>query len=75
MPSKLKNLRIDRVDLVERGASMDKRTGEGAHVLLFKRDEPIQQAVLLFKRDEPIQQAEWSGPQHSSTTCRIRASP
>ena len=44
MPSKLKNLRVNRVDLVDRGASMDKASGEGAHVLLFKSEEQIQQA-------------------------------
>ena len=36
MASKLKNLRLDRIDLVDKGASQDKH-GEGAHVVLFKR--------------------------------------
>ncbi len=35
--TRVKSLVITRVDLVDVGASLDKRTGEGAHVLLFKR--------------------------------------
>lgn len=37
MATKLKNLRLDRIDLVDRGASQDEH-GEGAHVVLFKRE-------------------------------------
>lgn len=36
MPNFLKNLRVTRVDLVDNGANQD-HTGDGAHVLLFKR--------------------------------------
>lgn len=36
MPAFLKNLRVTRVDLVDNGANQD-HTGDGAHVLLFKR--------------------------------------
>jgi len=35
---RLTNLRYQRIDLVDRGASIDSATGEGAHVVLFKRD-------------------------------------
>lgn len=42
---RLKNLRYKRIDLVDRGASHDVASGEGAHVLLFKRDEPAAPAV------------------------------
>ena len=37
MAKKLKNLKITRVDLVDKGANYDPATGEGAHVLLYKR--------------------------------------
>jgi hypothetical protein len=37
MPSRLKGLKVVRVDLVDRGASYDPLTGEGAHVVLYKR--------------------------------------
>lgn len=40
MANKLKNLRLDRIDLVDKGASQD-ADGEGAHVMLFKRVEPV----------------------------------
>jgi hypothetical protein len=33
----LKNLKIRRVDLVDHGANFDPETGDGAHVLLYKR--------------------------------------
>lgn len=34
----LRNLRITRVALVDKGANFDPTSGEGAHVMLFKRD-------------------------------------
>ena len=37
MATKLKGLLVDRVDLVDFGANYDKRTGDGAHIMLFKR--------------------------------------
>ena len=37
MATKLKGLVVDRVDLVDIGANLDKRTGDGAHIMLFKR--------------------------------------
>ena len=42
MPTKLKGLVVDRVDLVDVGANLDKRTGDGAHIMLYKRagDQP-----------------------------------
>lgn len=40
---RVKKLVVDRVDLVDVGASLDKRTGEGAHVLLFKRAAAARQ--------------------------------
>jgi hypothetical protein len=41
MPSRLKRLKITRADLVDRGANYDPSSGEGAHVLLFKRADPV----------------------------------
>lgn len=35
--TKLSNLRVTKVDLVDFGASYDAKTGDGAHVLLYKR--------------------------------------
>jgi hypothetical protein len=35
-PGILRNLRIKRVALVDRGANFDKQTGDGAHIMLFK---------------------------------------
>lgn len=42
---KLRGLVIDRVDLVDKGANHDRKTGDGSHVMLFKRagDEPTQE--------------------------------
>lgn len=37
-PGILRNLRIKRVALVDNGANFDKSTGDGAHIMLFKRD-------------------------------------
>jgi hypothetical protein len=34
---RLHNLKVTRIDLVDRGANFDTRTGEGAHVMIFKR--------------------------------------
>jgi hypothetical protein len=42
MPHRLKRLRITRADLVDRGANYDPTSGEGAHVVLFKRDPGLQ---------------------------------
>lgn len=39
MPTKLRNLVINRVDLVDVGANLDMETGDGAHVLLWKRHD------------------------------------
>lgn len=35
-PAILRNLRVKRVALVDNGANLDKRTGDGAHILLYK---------------------------------------
>jgi membrane-associated HD superfamily phosphohydrolase len=53
MPTKLKNLRIDRVDLVDKGANPD------AHILLFKRkgDEGVMKFEDVLKSLTPEQQA------------------
>jgi len=42
---RLKNLRYKRIDLVDKGASHDVASGQGAHVLLFKRDESAPAAT------------------------------
>src|SRR5262245_29260204 len=38
-PGILTNLRIKRVALVDNGANFDKSTGDGAHIMLYKRDD------------------------------------
>lgn len=38
-PATLRNLKIARVALVDMGANFDKRTGDGAHIVLWKRHE------------------------------------
>lgn len=47
MPTRLKDLRVDRVDLVDKGAN------PGAHVVLFKRD-----ATVLKNGDTPMTTAQ-----------------
>ncbi len=42
MPTKLRNLRVQRVDLVDAGASQDASGTVGAHVVLFKRIEKAE---------------------------------
>ncbi len=37
-PGVLRNLRIKRVALVDKGANFDTATGDGAHIMLYKRD-------------------------------------
>lgn len=37
MPKALRNLAINRVDLVQMGANFDRRTGDGSHITLMKR--------------------------------------
>jgi len=39
LKTRLRNLQINRVDLVDHGAALDPTTGEGAYVLLMKRAE------------------------------------
>lgn len=57
MPSKLKKLRVDRVDLVDKGAN------PGAHIVLFKRDAPSEEepaeggAVVPNETDDKTQDA------------------
>jgi hypothetical protein len=47
----LRNLEIRRVDLVDRGANLDKSSGEGAHVVLFKRDAgQTDEIVVSFEK-------------------------
>jgi hypothetical protein len=38
MSTVLRNLRIKRVAIVDKGANFDAETGDGAHILLYKRD-------------------------------------
>lgn len=66
MPQKLKGLVIDRVDLVDKGACHDRKTGDGAHILLYKRAdavasiiEPVALAMqAVAKSVEPIDAAK-----------------
>ena len=37
-PGILRRLRIKRVSLVDSGANFDEATGDGAHIMLYKRD-------------------------------------
>jgi hypothetical protein len=41
MPNVITELEVTRVDLVDRGANFDKASGDGAHILLWKRDGGI----------------------------------
>jgi hypothetical protein len=43
-PGILRNLQINRVALVDKGANLDSKTGDGAHIMLYKRD---------FEKDSP----------------------
>ncbi len=45
MPTRLANLVIERVDLVDVGANLDKRTGDGSHILLYKRGHVTKRIV------------------------------
>jgi hypothetical protein len=47
MATKLNNLRITRVDLVDRGANFDKNTGQGAHVVICKRADDEEKPSYL----------------------------
>ena len=53
----LRNLKVTRIDLVDRGAALDKETGEGAHILLYKRDGDVDVSKTPMKCpkcDEPL---------------------
>jgi hypothetical protein len=39
----LKNLKVTRVDLVDKGANYDPESGEGSHVMIFKRDSSLDE--------------------------------
>lgn len=39
MPRRLFNIKFKRVALVDKGANLDKETGDGAHIVLYKRAE------------------------------------
>jgi BMFP domain-containing protein YqiC len=58
MPTELRELEITRVDLVDQGANFDPATGDGSHVLLFKRaptkpeDEPEKRGPDMAKEKE-----------------------
>lgn len=49
MATRLKNLTVDRVDLVDIGANLDKRTGDGAHIMLYKRADQSAKPADLRK--------------------------
>ncbi len=40
-PGLLRNLRFKRVSLVDSGANYDAKTGDGAHIMLYKAKDPI----------------------------------
>lgn len=54
MPTMLMGLRINRVDLVDKGANQD-GTGDGAHVLLFKRATPSVEGNMKLTDMTPEQ--------------------
>lgn len=45
MPTKLRKLKITRVAVCEQGANYDVGSGEGAHILLFKSEPPVDKHV------------------------------
>ncbi len=49
---KLKNLKVSRVDLVDKGANLDLASGEGSHVVFFKREEPMPDVTKAATVDE-----------------------
>ena len=54
-PHHLTNLRVSRVDVVDRGANLDGESGEGSHIVFFKRDEDgraVDDAGKLVTRAE-----------------------
>lgn len=55
-PGILRNLKIDRVALVDRGANLDKKTGDGAHITLFKSAGPGLAAVHVDSTGAPDKQ-------------------
>lgn len=48
-PGVLRNLRVKRVALVDMGANFDKKTGDGAHIMLFKSAGPGLGSVHVDK--------------------------
>lgn len=54
-PGFLRNLRIKRVALVEAGANFDKRTGDGAHIMMYKASPDVASVHVdsLMGADEP----------------------
>jgi len=52
MATHLKNLRVDRIDLVRRGASLDWKTEEGAHIILYKMDEKKGKTMYPLVKQE-----------------------
>lgn len=54
-PGVLRNLRIKRVALVDSGANFDTRTGDGAHVMLFKSaSEPDRKTI---NKETPVKKS------------------
>lgn len=51
MPTKLKNLVVERIDLCDFGANIDNRTGDGAHILLYKRAPEKELIMPIQVRD------------------------
>lgn len=54
-PASLRNLKITRVALVDAGANFDKKTGDGAHIMLFKSAPSVADvhvAVPLGSKDK-----------------------
>lgn len=57
-PGILRNLKIKRVALVDRGANFDKQTGDGAHVMLYKSAGPTLSSVHVDSTGTPDKKAK-----------------
>lgn len=53
-PGILRNLKIKRVALVDMGANFDRRTGDGAHITLWKRAIAKDPSVAAVHSDAPM---------------------
>lgn len=62
MRRRYKELMVDRVDLVDKGANFDAHTGDGAHIMLFKRDDTAKVALKCPACGDPLPTGWNDGP-------------